>query len=1421
MSDISGSFVQDFATRVPTVDVASALSPLANRIPGSQASGSSQRAPILTNAPRAQKSLQNKYTGYMAELANQYDERIVNAMVSYDSQRVSQGQNPLSEEATRRALQTAQTGEAATQEASPSPFNLFGNAIRNIGDIVRSIPRIPSALVGEARDLSKIGESIEAGKNPISGLASAPGVRMLPGAYLVENLAEGDIAELVSNPIFTALDVLPMGSQLAKSTKVATAAREGAQAVARGGESATRVVGKTAGAEARRLAQMERRPLAAALNNTLDADGNIVRTASGNVVDAITQSRMVRPLEKWFSQTQRDVMYEVNAAQQRVHNIVTGVQQAGDLGTPSGQLDSISRDAAKLREDIIALDPTIEARIPEITQKMVEGKWNELTGIDAQAAQLYKSVMDRTTEWSVANNYHVMFDGEVYDINSGLPLIKQQRRMERTQRLNDLRNQTINGSANPADALKLLRETYARERMTPTAIGDDTIAKATRAQQQTRAAQGNVVSGGELLGTRRMTLRALESSGYDTSAFYDVGKNSKGRPTKKMKADDDLIRVVDDVIEGRVTLEKKQLLNRDEILQVISANEGTYKGNALAILKAGLEKGEYKVVTKALETLKKQKGSAALSDPVFLDSIRQLRDTQRELAKTRRAYSDEAVAKASKNLAEKQSVTPSARFLPEIDKRTRATVTEQLVDGLGANQRLIPGDDVLSAAQVIELADRGMWSEIPGWTKEMHRKIQREQVATWQDMKARGFDPMFIHTVPSNRIGRVLHPGESIVPNKPSSTKARQWDLAPGFKDFTIAATDQMIEYLRRRETEVAIKHVTDMVGESEASLRSRYAPLAEMRAERATVKSFEQHMQDIIGEKHVKFDPESMGYNWGSPYLNQLSTEGMMVPKNVAENLKDLSKPKQIAGGLFDPATKTFRIAVVGLSLRTQIYNIVGGAVSNELRNPGSMLRQMDKVQDYIRAADIPGVRKGTGDFSMFPQELQEIIGSQKATIMELDDLSQGKVRRKALEVVSQYTKGKKMREMFDAEQAAKTPGQPSKMSKMGDGFQRAAQTMYDFNGLFDDAYRVVSYWDEFEKASKKGATTEVAAAKAVGETRKVLQDWMGMTPMERGVMKSLIPFYGFMSHAVRFVMQYPLDHPLRAEIMSKLAQAEMEDMDGLPKRFLSSLFFGEQDASGKQNAFNLAPMNPFGDVANLMTIQGFLGSTNPMITTAFQMAGLDQGEAELYPSLRYDAETGRLSAKSRNPLMAMLDNTVPQSGIVTAMLGMNDQFNETLQRDPAAANRFFLSSMTVPILWREYSIPQEQFKAEVARYESQETVKNEALRSGDWSEALRYPNLAQYLAALDAIPPEELSAFQRQTRDEVRTLANDSLAGRGAVLPTSGSLDDYIAETMRAQVDQVGSGSGFTPRAMLSSGVRGAQPPAGSLSNTSAGNI
>ena len=443
--------------------------------------------------------------------------------------------------------------------------------------------------------------------------------------------------------------------------------------------------------------------------------------------------------------------------------------------------------------------------------------------------------------------------------------------------------------------------------------------------------------------------------------------------------------------------------------------------------------------------------------------------------------------------------------------------------------------------------------------------------------------------------------------------------------------------------------------------------------------------------------------------------------------------------------------------------------------------------------------------DPTLVPHGLQNVIGGTLESLHDLDNLSKGKV----VGGVRDYMVGKKLRTMYDARQASKeAAGAVSGDSRFGGMFKGVVEKSYALNSYVDDHIRAMRYLAEYDKQIAKGVDVAHAEYMAVGKARQILQDWLGQTPFERNVIKSILPFYGFIGHAMRFVLRYPLDHPLRAEFMAKLAEAEMEDNNmGLPGRFMSMLFFGKPDSKGNQHSFNLGPFNPFGDVANSMTLAGFLGNTNPVIQTMFQMVGIDQGTAELYPSLRYDPNTGRMEAVHPGFLESMVGNTIPQASGVLALMGMNSQFNDMLQRDPDSAGRYLLSAMTVPTLERQYNIPQEQFAAELAREKSQQSTLNDALKSGSWSDAMKYPSLVAYLRALDNLPADQLQPFAPTTRDSMFTLAQNAFGGQPAKAITSTTLDQLVQYqlSMGGVPSSAGATGGFgggTPLSGLASG-------------------
>ncbi len=1315
--------------------------------------GGTRRTPIIVNAPRAQQALQNKYGGYMRDIASQYDPVIVQAMMDFDAKRVKNGQSPLSEQETLNALQAAQTQTQTTpepQRSISSPMDWAGNAVKDIGDIVKAIPRMPLAMVNEARALGTIPEHMAQAENPLVGLASAPGIRMLPGSFVAEQVLGGNPAELLRHPVMTALDVLPMASAAARGTRVVRAVDDVVIPARQGAD-----LGGLSTRDFNKLDRLSDRPISTAIGNRVDPEtGQIVRSAAGEFSDVVRSSRLGQFLTQHFGRTQQDLMFGVN----RVTAEGTAVLE-GKLA-PRNEVEAITKTAHDLRQRFIDIDPTLTdpARMAQVRKAMDDHDYSALDDNQLAAIGAYQEELVKLTDWSLRNSKNLEYGGEVYDIKTGTMLREGKKKVQEVETLQTIRDSVLGGD--PLDAVGVLAKKLKAPGKPPGTRGR------LSAIERARSIEAGEVGGKELLLTWRGTRQALRNAGYDTTMLDDFlakkGKIPGGKVTDRA-----FIAAIDDVQSGRVMLPTEPAMKLDEIIEYARTNMSD--SIAYRDLVRGIQRNEWKGVTNALDSLRG-------TDPAFVRGIRNLRDTARLMDNPafKRATVD-GVATARRSLAKLEADNLPARFKPKAQELTRDLVSQKLIE---VNQTILDADTAVSVERILAARDAGELADIPGFTPRMYSQAQKEAARTVMNMRENGFDPTFVHTVTPNRVETSLRFGENIVPVDAQSTKLRRDNMAPTLKDVTVSISDQAMQFMSEGIRESQLHWIADNYGYTLGELNTMLHEPASWRAGKTSALDYEGHKTKLIAERYRALDPEELGFNWGSPYINQLKTDQVYVPMEVYKNLKALTDPHSIMGGIFDPVTKTFRIATTGLSLRTQMYNMVGGLVSLTLQSPTALMKYGDEAMRMMK------------DPTLIPEEMVPLIGSGKRTMLELDDLQKGKV----VEGVRKYMVGEKMRKMWDQAQAAKTPGKG--MSKFGDKFKGLVEKSYDFNGMFDDYYRLVTYLDEYNKGTAKGYTPEVAGYKAMGVARRILQDYMGMTPFERNVIKSLIPFYGFIGHAIRYVLRYPFDHPLRAEIMSKLAAAEMEDnLDGLPSRFMSMLFFGGQDEQGNQSAFNLGPFNPFGDVANSMTLAGFLGNTNPVLQTAFDMVGLDRGKAELYPSLRYDPETGRMAAETPGLFQSLTGNIIPQSGALLAVLGLNNEYNEMLNRDPQAAGRYLLTTLTVPMLERQFNVPQEQFAAELARTKSANATLNEALKSGNWKEAMRYPSLVEYLNALDQLPDEQTEAFAPITREDAMQMARDAFDAQPTqdqvpVAPDSNIPQVPLDDLVTAQLTQVQAG-------------------------------
>ena len=1288
--------------------------------------GSTQ--PILPSLNENLQSLQNKYAEF-APLVNALPDDIRNALIDFDSQRVARGSKPLTRQETLGVLRTALNQTPATPAPERSMLNVPGNVLSDLGAIVKALPRIPATLFDEFRSLGQMGE----GSNIVSQLANTPGLRLLPGSFVVGNIAEGEADELLRHPLFTALDVLPFGSQAAKGTAVGQRATELAEAA-----------GKNP------------RPLAALMTQRLDDNNNLVDRAPRAMLKRLRDETSVGvKLDSVFGGRARDTMREFEMGRMKVLAEMQGFEPSPD------RLAQVAERAVKLRDKYALGDQDAATLYGKLT--LTDG--SALTPDELAFRSEYKDLVHELGMYNVDQGDMVRFDGEFFPVEQGTELMKSQREAAHSSAVAALREEWAGQGQRfgPQDFFEFLDDALNRR--------DPKSNRVTRQQAFELHALINVMDayGYSNMGDARKLVRAV---------------------TRKSSAPQSSLMDVADAIRTELTNTDFASLQRRPNANMIAATLKKIRPTDRQVvrLEMAIATGNTSEVAKSLKNILKKAQRPGTFTPEFVEAVRTLRD-QQVVDVMLRQYTRARADSARKKFATMMDSTPPARFGPLIGRYTREGVSVQVrdpvrpgsyrtkniggaVDEFVAQTEIVSGRK-LSAEEVEDVARRIVeedWAsfefgdslldpldpkviEDPIGSRSrvvsnLYQGIEREVSQTWRFLRERGEEPLFVHTATKARVHATLHPAPGPLPVNLSQVQERAVDLTPGIKDPAVALSHQAVELLMRRASEDALDHVLKQFGVPEWELRQQYKVPARDAANADPLWGFKAEIKDIIQKRYMPVDLNNLGFDWRSARLSKYSQTVMFVPRSVYEVLSQITNnPKTAFGPMMDKVTGVFRASVIGLSPRVQLYNILGGLTMLLGETGPDALRFMKQSYDWAK------------DPSSIPADqvaLRRIVGSQRAIMKDFDEGLTAAERTKKAQFNATLAGGKTLGRLWREIQD----------SKATNAVKGAVDYMYDLNARFDDMYRSMSYLYGYDRALTRGMSKEVAERAGVELMQKVMMDWSGMTPIERSILKSVLPFYTFINHSVRYVFRYPIDHPLRAAVVASFGRAAQEDLEaGMPDRFLGAFFFGDRNERGERNALNLTPFNPFGDVSNMVTVSGFLASLNPVYATVLEAAGVERGEAELYPSLRYNPETGRLEGVRPNPVFTFAQNVIPQSEILFTLLGAKTNLEEQIRRDPAGAWRTIASSGGMPILWREYNVLQEQFKAELARQDSQNNVLQSALRSGNWGEANRYPGLAGVQQQVQSLPTEVLQAYTLPEADAVRAQLEALLAGEAGM--------------------------------------------------------
>lgn len=1257
---------------------------------------------------------------------------ILNTLLDLDRQRVARGQLPMTKQQTAKAAQALLTGELSTGKPKRNPLALHSNAISDLASIVKAIPRIPSAIVSEVLEAPKGFAEVSAalGRGDIAAALEAPGVRMLPGAYVAANLARGDVAELARHPLFTALDVLPAAKQLAPAAKGALAGTKVAKAAevvgdAAKGTKAVQLWQEAFGRDSREFVAREINPINMSLETMLNPDTYMPYMKWGDSLDDGTPmgARAAADRNAFITEMQqygRDSASWIRDVDEATRVSATRKATLGDFESMSPEELAFSRKADDVARAVAAT---------------VERYTGEIRGIDIPRPDGSPGI-----EW--------------YDAGTADRIIKARDTATRARTYSDLRAAVASPGADPTPHLERARAILD----TPTA---------SRVFRDARGVpQGRTVGALSAAAKRQqvdLALTAADMAGVDTRAAR------RALHTRGEGAFDAARAALDDA----ASIPAVPLVSVDDMIATVRryGRQWTKAGE----LTQALRSGEFPAARRLARDIMGNKRATIPELATFLDSLDRYAARDRVLARTSR-FTDRLSARLETRSSELTARSAPARFREVLVDRSVSTLADRIEAGeIGAIPRAMdatpgtPGatggatgavsvapsdatrNAIVQAIMERRYGDLGFADEAAfdsAWYG-----IRDDISRTWQQMRDElGVEPVFLHRVSAAGFKQVRFPRIGEIAIKPSAARAATVDISPHIPDLAIGLTHEALEYLAREGSEHFARSVTDAVGVTLADLQTRYAPDARRAAELNPSIDYSSHLEALIKRRYTAFDPEALGFKWSSQRFDQIKAEGIFIPKYIASGIQRYHAPGPTRlSAAWDPVMKVYRTALLPLSPRWHTNNIVGGGILATVRTSPLIIRDALAAWGQMRAGTLPE----------WVQRQLDLTGGQEAKFLAEVSHASGR------------TQGRLMQEMVN------TPGNKfvaAASKRMG----RVVEGSYALNQFVDNMYRAASLMYGERKAIGKGVDVDTARMAGVELMHKIMPEWSAMTALERSIMRQVFPFYAFVGHMMRTVRTFPADHPVRASIMGAITRAELEDLGtGLPEDMLGVFRFGDVDENGNQKAFSVGAMNPFADVPSFFGALGWASAMNPMLSTFAEQLGFADGQREAYPTLTYDAASGRLVAKQPGLAASFLTNTIPQVELLSIFTGSSEDFRKSLRENPDAAMRRLYSLTGIPLTnFRSVNFGQEIARNELNVQEAQTLERNRALKSGDWSEAERFPELQQYFAKLQQLPPEALgpmmqdpAALNQATADLLASL-NGTAVGTPGTPGTSGGV-------------------------------------------------
>lgn len=166
---------------------------------------------------------------------------------------------------------------------------------------------------------------------------------------------------------------------------------------------------------------------------------------------------------------------------------------------------------------------------------------------------------------------------------------------------------------------------------------------------------------------------------------------------------------------------------------------------------------------------------------------------------------------------------------------------------------------------------------------------------------------------------------------------------------------------------------------------------------------------------------------------------------------------------------------------------------------------------------------------------------------------------------------------------------GRPGQLAET---YRQAAHTVSRANSVVDEMARAAVYHSALRKGlSKEGAVNRAFTA---------LVDYNDLSPFERSIVRTALPFYAWQKGIFKLVARFPIDHPVAAAVALMLGKM---NRDYAERNNLPEAYEGLVDVPGF-GTLNTRGFNPFQDAGQLTSPQGIAASLNPFVEIAVRNA-------------------------------------------------------------------------------------------------------------------------------------------------------------------------------------------------------------------------